>query len=84
MKFDGTVYRYAPRLRPPGFATLPPRWPWVWVEAPGFVYHAGRFREAFPGIPLCTSENHRFGIIGSEVQLTKEQLEDYEIDEVKP
>jgi len=74
------LYRYSMRLRPPGYATVPSRWPWVYVEAPASVYHAGRFREAFPDIPLCTNPDHRYGIIGSDVPLSQEQLDAFEID----
>ena len=65
-------FLYALRNRPPGYATVPSKWPWEYVEIPEYMV---RHR---PELPV--TKTHRHGVISSEVQLTAEQLEAFEID----
>ncbi len=69
-----TIFRYALRNRPPGYATVPWGWPWEYVEVPHYM---AQYR---PELPVTIQ--HRHGVISSEVQLTKEQMAAFELDEV--
>lgn len=65
-------FRYALRNRPPGYATVPSKWPWEYVEIPQYMLPHR------PDLPVTTK--HRHGVISSEVQLTVEQLTAFEIE----
>ena len=69
------VFAYTMRYRPPGYATLPPDLNWEWVEAPG------NGRLDIPGKPR--SAGLPWGVIATERELTKDELEQYEIDMIQ-
>ena len=70
------MIKYRMKHRPPGFATLPARLWWDWVEIPRDDHWLADMR---PSLPRST---WRFGVFQTERPLTPEELRDYEIEEV--
>lgn len=64
-------YRYRPRYRPPGFATLPAGLVWEFVQMPPDIAHRR------PDVPRSA---YRFGMIATTRALSDEELERFELD----
>lgn len=63
--------RYIPLLRPPGFATLPPRLEWTYVEVPAYI----TLRRDLP------RSIHPHGVIECR-KLTADECERFDLREV--
>jgi len=64
-------FRYRPRNRPAGFATLPAGLQWEFAEMPPDLSHRR------PDVPRSA---HRYGVIATSRPLTSEELERFELD----
>jgi hypothetical protein len=62
------TFLYIPYLRPVSFCTIPKELVWDYVEAPDITVAMRR------GLPIS---EHRFGVISTDRQLTKEECEHY-------
>lgn len=69
-----TTQRYRPLLRPAGFASLPPKLVWHYVEAPEM--HGLYMRDDLP------RSRHRFGVIETERALTAGEMDQFDLDSV--
>lgn len=68
-------YRYRPRFRPAGYATLPPGVVWHYVEAPPCDY-----LPSLVGVPVS---RHRYGVIATDRELTSDEIKTFELEPMK-
>ena len=68
------AHRYIPLLRPASFSTLPAGVTWEYVEAPAMAGLANR-----PDLP---TSKHRYGMIETSRQLTRQERAHFDLREV--